>query len=93
MVTGSGWLCSIAGEWQAYEDRGKYYPACRGRKHTTGWARPRWNVRFIRSSMYWCNDCLPRKYRAAADTVALGQRRAIRIEKDGSIAVPPKEGK
>lgn len=62
-------------------DRGGYHPWCRGTKHEgLGW--PWWNVRFsyktlsvraANQSFYWCDVCLPDRYRTVADSMLRGK--------------------
>jgi hypothetical protein len=66
-------------------DRGlDYMPWCRGKKHKgVGW--PWWNIRFsyktlsvraANQSFYWCDVCLPARYRTVADSMIRGSEKA-----------------
>lgn len=66
-----------------------YYPACRGKKHGVGWATPVWNIRWdyvgviqrgMSQSLYWCETCLPKKYRRIAADMRRGEKTWHRIE-------------
>lgn len=56
--------------------RGGSYPACRGASKHAAW--PHWNVQYAyrlsnsRQSFYWCDECLPAKYRQVADSMLRG---------------------
>lgn len=61
--------------------RDDYYPACRGNRHEDCDFYPAWNVRYeykslsVRGggqSMYWCDVCLPERYRTVADSMLRG---------------------
>lgn len=66
-----------------------WYPACRGKKHGVGWATPVWNIRWdyagviqrgMSQSLYWCETCLPEKYRPTAADMRRGEETGRRIE-------------
>lgn len=56
-----------------------WHPKCRGKNHSGKWAHPNWHVRWeykgviqravSHQSLYWCDDCLPMKYRYAAEAL------------------------
>ena len=92
-------LRHVRDEVHFWRERNHYYPLCRGKKHEgIGW--PHWNVRYrykthsVRGggvSLYWCNVCLPDKYRKVADSMIRGKETA-RIIKGKALEEiePPK---
>ncbi len=82
-----------------YDWSGDHLPFCRGKKHEgIGW--PHWNVRYryethsVRGggvSLYWCDVCLPDKYRKVADSMKHGGT-TVRILKGKALEEiePPK---
>jgi hypothetical protein len=79
-------------------DRHEYMPWCRGKKHEgVGW--PWWNIRFsykthsVRGggvSLYWCNVCLPARYRTAADSMIRGNEKHRILQGDALTQVAPR---
>ncbi len=79
-------IASIIIRWVRFEcvnrrTRGDYYPACRGNRREECRFYPAWNVRYryeslsVRGggqSMYWCDVCLPARYRTVADSMLRG---------------------
>ncbi len=63
------------------QERRDYYPSCRGNRRKDCRIYPDWNVRYeykslsVRGggqSMYWCDVCLPARYRTVADSMLRG---------------------
>lgn len=58
--------------------RGGSYPACRGASKHAAW--PHWYIQYSYQrrtrnggqGFYWCDDCLPAKYREVADSMLRG---------------------
>lgn len=79
-------------------DRHEYFPFCRGKKHEgLGW--PWWNVRFsyktlsvraANQSMYWCDVCLPARYRTVADSMRRGNEKTRIIQGEALKEVAPR---
>lgn len=94
------WLSDVTTAWFYARERGDYYPMCRGRRHrgpNAGWAPPVWNLRWhyrshsVRgqaTSQYWCDACLPAKYRQAARQMALLKKRSIKVDSNGVPITP-----
>lgn len=63
------------------QSRHDYFPSCRGNRRDECRFYPHWNVRYsykslsVRGggqSMYWCDVCLPARYRTVADSMLRG---------------------
>lgn len=80
-------------------ERTGYAPSCRGRRKDCR-IYPDWNLRYTyvgiavrggAQSLYWCDTCLPRKYRLVADSMLRGDEQRRVLEGDAQVAVPPPE--
>ena len=75
-----------------YDRTGDHLPWCRGKKHEgIGW--PHWNVHYrykthsVRGggvSFWWCDVCLPDKYRVVANSMLRGKE-TLRIIKGKAL--------
>lgn len=94
------WMRHVRDESTFYRDRRGYYPLCRAGYQREGCRiYPDWNIRYeyktlsVRGggqSMYWCDVCLPEKYRVVADSMLRGKEknRTIKGEELEQIDTP-----
>lgn len=83
-------------EARFWRERNNYYPSCRGKKHTRVLPRPVWNIRFSYvaggggQSHYWCDECLPARYRTVADSMLRGKEKTRVLQGEALKEVAPR---